>query len=368
MKLETELSKKESLNLSQYKLFFELSNDLTCVANTEGYFEIISPNFSKLLGYQETDLLNKKFIEFVHPEDVDSTLMEVDKLKKGITTINFINRYRKMDGNYIWLEWSSSPDISTGKIYAMARDVSGRKKNEEIIRQKSEALVKTNNELEQFVYILSHEFQNPVQDISEYTNELKIKFSDTINDEAKAIIQKIIDKKNKMETMTKSLLFLTRISKKIIVTSIDCNMLLKEITTELKDFIVATQTEITSTLLPIIKGDEKEIKILFETLIKYAIKFHRKNINPVIQISTEEKENEFVFIFKNNGIGIDNKYFDSLFLVFNPTSIGAELPESDFGFIISKKIVETHKGKIWVDSKSNEGSIFYFTISKNIVD
>jgi len=368
MKLETELSKKESLNLSQYKYFFEHSNDLTCIANTEGYFEIISPNFSKLLGYQETDLLNKKFLDFIHPEDLDATIKEIDKLKKGITTLNFSNRYRKNDGSYLWLEWSSTPDTSTGKIYAIARDISSRKKNEEIIRQKSDALVKTNNELEQFVYILSHEFKNPVQDISEYTNELKIKFSDSVNDEAKAIIQKLIDKKNKIETMTNSLLFLTRIGKKLIVTSIDCNMLLKEITTELKDFIVATHTEITSTLLPIIKGDEKEIKMLFETLIKYAIKFNRKNINPVIHISTEEKENEFLFIFKNNGIGIDNKYFDSLFLVFNPTNTEAALPESDFGFIISKKIVETHKGKIWVESKSNEGSIFYFTIAKNIVE
>lgn len=368
MKTEIELPIQESLNLSQYKYFFEHSNDLTCIANTEGYFEIISPNFSKLLGYQETDLLNKKFLDFIHPEDLDATIKEIDKLKKGITTLNFSNRYRKNDGSYLWLEWSSTPDTSTGKIYAIARDISSRKKNEEIIRQKSDALVKTNNELEQFVYILSHEFKNPVQDISEYTNELKIKFSDTVNDEAKAIIQKLFDKKNKIETMTNSLLFLTRIGKKLIVTSIDCNMLLKEITTELKDFIVATHTEITSTLLPIIKGDEKEIKMLFETLIKYAIKFNRKNINPVIHISTEEKENEFLFIFKNNGIGIDNKYFDSLFLVFNPTNTEAALPESDFGFIISKKIVETHKGKIWVESKSNEGSIFYFTIAKNIVE
>jgi len=368
MKLETELSKKESLNLSQYKLFFELSNDLTCIANTEGYFEIISPNFSKLFGYQESDLLNKKFLEFIHPEDLDATIKEIDKLKKGITTLNFSNRYRKNDGTYLWLEWSSTADTSTGKLYAIARDISSRKKNEEIIRKKSEELVKTNNELEQFVYILSHEFKNPVEHISQYKNELKIKFSETVNDEAKEIIQKLIDKKNKMETMTNSLLFLTRIGKKLIVTSIDCNMLLKEITTELKDFIVATHTEITSTLLPIIKGDEKEIKMLFETLIKYAIKFNRKNINPVIHISTEEKENEYLFIFKNNGIGIDNKYFDSLFLVFNPTNTEAALPESDFGFIISKKIVETHKGKIWVESKSNEGSIFYFTISKNVVE
>ena len=368
MKTDTELPKQESLNFSQYKYFFDHSNDLTCIANTEGYFEIISPNFSKLLGYNEPDLLNKKFLEFIHPDDLNPTLREIDKLKKGTTTINFINRYRKNDGSYLWLEWSSTPDTSTGKLYAIARDISDRKKNEEIIKQKSEELVRTNNELEQFVYILSHEFQNPVQNISEYTNELKLKFSDTINDEAKAIIQKIIDKKNKMVSMTNSLLFLTRIGKKTIVASIDCNILLKEITTDLKDFILATHTEITSTLLPIIKGDEKEMKMLFEILIKYAIKFNRKNINPVIHISTEEKENEYLFIFNNNGIGIDNKYFDSLFLIFNPTNTGTELPESDFGFIISKKIVETHKGKIWVESKSNEGSIFYFTIAKKVVE
>ena len=80
MKTEIELPIQESLNLSQYKYFFEHSNDLTCIANTEGYFEIISPNFSKLLGYQETDLLNKKFLDFIHPEDLDATIKEIDKL------------------------------------------------------------------------------------------------------------------------------------------------------------------------------------------------------------------------------------------------------------------------------------------------
>lgn len=124
------------MNIFEY--FFQNSQDLCCIANLEGYFEIINPNFGKKLGYSQKELLGKKFINFIHPDDIDNTLKEMEKLKTGEITINFINRYRKMDGNYLWFEWNATPNLSDAKIYAIGRDITERKLAEVTLKESEE--------------------------------------------------------------------------------------------------------------------------------------------------------------------------------------------------------------------------------------
>ncbi|HZJ35682.1 MAG TPA: PAS domain S-box protein [Gillisia sp.] len=112
--------------MEQYRHFFNNSNDFSCIANVEGRFEIINPRFERVLGYSEKELLENQFFNFIHPDDIAGTVHEVEKLKSGATTINFINRYRKKNGEYLWFEWHSTPDPVTGKLYAIARDISER--------------------------------------------------------------------------------------------------------------------------------------------------------------------------------------------------------------------------------------------------
>ncbi|HNP18347.1 MAG TPA: PAS domain S-box protein [Fulvivirga sp.] len=109
-----------------YKFFFNHSYDLNCIANNKGYFEIISPNWISTLGYTEKELLEKPFLDYVHPDDVNMTLKEMEKIEAGANTINFINRYRKKDGDYIYIEWNATPDPQTEKLYAIARNVTER--------------------------------------------------------------------------------------------------------------------------------------------------------------------------------------------------------------------------------------------------
>lgn len=139
--------------LKQFQHFFTNSYDLACIANMQGYFEILNPNWEKALGYSEKELLENQFLTFIHPDDIDSTLREIEKLKTGAVTINFVNRYRKKDGTYLWFDWNSTPDPATGKLYAIARDITGRKKAEEQI-------IKLNAELEQKVIDRTHELSN----------------------------------------------------------------------------------------------------------------------------------------------------------------------------------------------------------------
>jgi serine/threonine-protein kinase len=121
--------------------FFELSLDLFCIANTQGYFCRLNDNFTRALGYTTKELTSQPFIEFVHPDDRPETLSELSRLAMGEPAIQFKNRYRHRDGHYIWLEWTARAIISEGMIYAVARDISERVRFEsEKIRMESERL------------------------------------------------------------------------------------------------------------------------------------------------------------------------------------------------------------------------------------
>ncbi len=135
---------KAEEKLKEFKYFFNNSNDLSCIANKEGYFEIVNLSFKKLLGYTEDELSKNPFLNFVHPDDIPATLEVYEKLKSGALVVNFLNRYQKKDGTYLWFDWNATPNPLTGKLYCIARDITDRKKAED-------ALGKLNAELEKRV-------------------------------------------------------------------------------------------------------------------------------------------------------------------------------------------------------------------------
>lgn len=109
--------------LHEYKKFFELSPDMLCIAGTDGYFKRVNPAFERTLGWSNQELLNRPFVEFVHPDDVEKTIEETESLGRGVPTVQFRNRYRLPDGEYVWLSWTCHPDPETGLLYAIARRI-----------------------------------------------------------------------------------------------------------------------------------------------------------------------------------------------------------------------------------------------------
>ncbi len=114
-------------SLQHYERLFTISNDLMCVANTLGYFLQVNPAFTRLLGYTRDELLNTTFLDFIHPDDLDATLKELRKLRAGLDTLYFENRYRCKDGSWRWLAWSTPASNEEGILYAVAKDITERK-------------------------------------------------------------------------------------------------------------------------------------------------------------------------------------------------------------------------------------------------
>ncbi len=193
--------------LKEYQYFFNNNHDLVCIANTNGYFETLNPKWENVLGYSQKEMIEKQFLEFIHPDDIDSTLKEVEKLKKGAITINFVNRYRKKDGSYLWFDWNSTPNPVTGKLYAIARDITERKKTEDKIKQ-------LNQELEAFTYSVSHDLRAPLRSIMGYSQILNEDYGGKLDDEGNRIMQVIINNAKRMGQLIDDLLDFTRLGRK----------------------------------------------------------------------------------------------------------------------------------------------------------
>lgn len=127
--------------------FFNLSLDMLCIASIDGYFKRINASFERILGWPTAELLSRSFFDFTHPEDLEATVKEVEKLGRGIPTVKFEHRFRCADGSYRHLAWTSFPVKETGLLYAIARDVTERKQSEEKINGLAAKLRLANNQL-----------------------------------------------------------------------------------------------------------------------------------------------------------------------------------------------------------------------------
>jgi light-regulated signal transduction histidine kinase (bacteriophytochrome) len=219
-------------------------------------------------------------------------------------------------------------------------------------------------ELEQFAYVASHDLQEPLRTISNFSGLLAKKYSGQLDSEADIYFNFILKATSTMQSLIKGLLDFSKVGRDVVFSVIDTNEILEDIITALEIRIKETNTKITADKLPVLKGNEIELGQLFQNLIINAIKFQEKSNIPEIAIKVEERETEYLFSFKDNGIGLDENHLERIFVIFGRLHTVDEYPGTGIGLATCKKIVALHNGKIWIESKLGEGSTFYFTISK----
>lgn len=243
-------------------------------------------------------------------------------------------------------------------------------KKEKELSQKNAELQAVNVELAQFAYVASHDLQEPLLTISGFVNVLETKYALKGDKETDAYYGFITEAVKRMQLLISDLLNLSRIGTNTSLSSfrvVDTNKVLKQVLLNLTSSITENKAKITSDKLPFVIGNETELNLLFHNLISNAIKFRKKNESPEIKIAVRENENEYIFSIKDNGMGVDEKYVERIFAIFQRLHSREEYPGNGIGLSICKKIVTLHNGTIWLKSKLNEGSIFYFSISKQNV-
>ncbi len=232
------------------------------------------------------------------------------------------------------------------------------------LHQLNDELARSNQELEQFAYIVSHDLQQPLQTITGFAElMLSLKSEIVLEEEADEYVLPILEEGIRMQELIKNLLEYSRVgTKRRELKPIDCNLILAETLKNIHHSIEQSQAIITHQTLPTIKADKIQLGQLFQNLIENGIKYRRPGVIPQVTISAEQQGQEWVFTIEDNGIGIKADYFERIFQIFQRLHTIQDYPGTGIGLAICKKIVERHGGRIWVESEFNVGTTFYFTI------
>ncbi|MGB9979272.1 sensor histidine kinase [Methanobacterium sp.] len=333
----------------------------------------ISPAYEKIWGRTCQSLYDnpKSWIDSIHPEDRDRAIKiiwgqsdKIDEVSEG-----FEYRVIKPDGKIVWI-WTQaflvkdeSGEIS--RIAGVASDVTGYKKAEQEIKNLLAELRRSNDELQQFAYVTSHDLQEPLRTIASFTQLMERRYKGKLDRDADEFMGYIVDASIRMKQMILDLLEYSRVgTKQKMYQAIDMESKLNNVLINLNDLIERSHAEITHDPLPVVFGDKSQLLLLFQNLITNAIKFRKEDEPPKIHISAYKdlENNEHIFSIADNGIGIEKQYFDRIFTIFQRLHTREEYQGTGIGLSIAKRIVEGHGGRIWVESELGEGSTFYLTL------
>jgi signal transduction histidine kinase len=235
-------------------------------------------------------------------------------------------------------------------------------KSGERLEIKNQELQQKNTELEEFAYLASHDLQEPLKTSSGLAQLMKRQYEGKLDEKADQYLTFIVDSALRMKKLVQDLLGFSRSGHQGKYTPIDCMDMISELLEDLDQLVTDTSATIVYQRLPIIKGYGTEIKLLFLNLIVNAIKFARPGVAPRVEITAERSGNFWRFAVADNGIGIPREYYEKIFGMFQRLQSNADFKGSGIGLAHCKKIVELHKGTIWVESTLGEGSTFYFNI------
>ena len=308
-----------------------------------------------------------KVIWDVHPE-MKGTIFW-DKYHEAMHTrkvVEIEDHFAPMD---IWFSVKVYP--SSDGLTIFYRDITENKKAEQqlsllntALQARASELAASNDELERFAYVASHDLQEPLRMVSSFLQLLQNKYNHQLDGTAQKYINFAVDGAARMKILILDLLEFSRITTvKKEHTVINLNELVSKTLQLLQAGLDEVQASVTVAKLPEVFGDESQLMQLFQNLISNALKY-RSNLQPVIELGFTEKNDAWEFFVKDNGVGIDAINFDKVFDIFQRLYNQSEYPGTGIGLAICKKIVELHQGKIWVESSKGKGSTFYFTISK----
>lgn len=243
-------------------------------------------------------------------------------------------------------------------VLNLARDAEDAKQQ---ALQVSEALKRSNEELEQFAYVASHDLQEPLRMVASYTALLAERYQGKLDERADKYIYYAVDGARRMQELINDLLALSRVGTRAKPPEpVPASDVLDQVLANMQAALRETNGQVSRSELPVIPADRIQLGQLFQNLISNALKF-RGEAPPQIQVTAERSADAWVFCVRDNGIGLDMQFAERIFQVFQRLHGRGEYPGSGIGLAISKKIVERHGGRIWVESEPGKGAAFFFT-------
>ena len=323
----------------------------------KGTITFVNPAAARMVGWSSEELiglpqhvLQKSVKDGGNGDNSSELLNDIDT---GLLEEVFVQK----DGTSFPVESIRSRMEEDGDVSGLVvtfQDVTDRK-------QAQERLTNSNKELEQFAYVASHDLQEPLRMVASYCQLLERRYKDQLDPDAQEFIEFAVDGAIRMQRLITDLLTYSRVTSQgesfeptgpgdSFDSAVD----------NLKVSIDESGAVVTRETLPVVMAGGSQLTQLFQNLVGNAIKY-KSEAAPEVHLSAERREEQVVFSVRDNGMGIDPEYFDRIFAIFERLHNQDEYPGTGIGLAVSRKIVERHGGRIWVESQQGKGSSFYFT-------
>jgi PAS domain S-box-containing protein len=334
------------------------------VFDEHGKFIRWNDNFTKITEYSDDEIAQMHPTQLFTGADVDYIAARIQLVfykgvsnaeayfttKSGRKTPFYFTGYRTLiDGTPIL--------IGTGF------DITERKQAEAALNRRTKELERSNQELEQFAYVASHDLQEPLRMVASYLQLLEKRYGEKLGEDAKDFIRYAVDGATRMKRLINDLLTYSRVGTRGNPFEItDLNMVLEQVQSNLEAAIIESGAIISTETLPTVFSDETQMMQLFQNLIGNAIKFSHPDKTPDIDIQVHQKNSAWEIAVSDNGIGFDPQFAERIFVIFQRLHGKNEYTGTGIGLAISKRIVERHGGQIWTVSNLGEGATFKFSL------
>jgi PAS domain S-box-containing protein len=332
----------------------------------DGRFVYANERFCTLMGLSRDQLVGVSASDlYANPEDRKTI---VEKLIQGGTVFDSdIELRRPMDRSFLWARFSAQLNELNGEkvIFVSLYDITERRQAEAKLRETMNVLAQSNTELEQFAYVASHDLQEPLRMNSSYLQLLEQRYKDKLDSDANDFIHFAVDGSNRLQRMINDLLVFSRVhTRGKEFTEIEADSALDNALENLRLVIEERNALVTHDSLPVVKADPTQLTLLFQNLLVNAIKFSPGR-EPRVRISVQPTGEFYQFCVEDQGIGIDPKDAERIFVIFQKLHKRAEYAGTGIGLAVCRRIVARHGGRIWVESELGKGSRFYFTLPMN---
>jgi PAS domain S-box-containing protein len=343
----------------KFDLFFEVSPDLLCIAGYDGYFKKINAAVAKTLGYTMEELYARPINDFVFPEDQEITARVRKELTRSKPLYNFENRYLTKSGDIVWLSWTSMPVESEQVIFAVAKNITHKKKLEEERNMLLANATQINNDLQQITYTTSHDLRAPVNSL---LSLFQMMDASKVNDEDTLLLLNYLQLAT--EQLKQSLnnyvdLLKEKQSGKPRVEEVSLRDTLQRILQSIGALVQTAKATVNADFSAVdkINFNKAYLESIFLNLLTNAIQYTRPDRHPVISISTSRSQDGTQLTFSDNGLGFDmEKVKDKIFGLHNTFHNHAD--SKGIGLYLVHSHITSLGGKIEVESKVNEGTTF----------
>jgi PAS domain S-box-containing protein len=353
----------------RYRGLLEAAPDAMVVVNQVGEIVLLNVQVEKQFGYRRDELLGQK-VKNIIPEGfaerliADGTRTAAEALAQQIGTgIELIGR--RKDGSEFPIEIMLSPLESPEGIMVTAaiRNITERKRAEQHLVKTVAELNRSNDELQQFAYVASHDLQEPLRMVASYTQLLAERYKGRLDSDADEFIAYAVDGSNRMQVLIQDLLAYSRAGTNgKALRKISSDNALTEALANLRATIQESGAVVTHDSLPLITTDGTQLAQIFQNLVGNAIKYRSAAVPNVHISAVKNGGNEWIFSVRDNGLGIDPQYFDRIFVLFQRLHGQTEFKGTGIGLAICKKMLERLGGRIWVESQPEKGSTFHFAL------